>query len=211
MFNARNELDQSRFAEDLSESIAEMSEMDAIRTRNIVELLHFKNTEQLRLHSLMHRKKKSADDKTLSVTRETISNNPLVPESTRNHCDTKTDSQSKRVVQFMDQMDQDSTATTILINGQAQNWTKSSSMLNLSIAETGEEANETVKKQISEKDAKIDKQPKQPSNSQPRSLGTPTSEPFSNANVERKSSADSVFSLDSGLYLSRDASPNQSS
>ena len=54
LFNARNELDQSRFVGDLSESIAEMEEMETIRVHNIIETIHFKHQERLRRHSMMH-------------------------------------------------------------------------------------------------------------------------------------------------------------
>lgn len=54
MFNARNELDQSRFVDDLGESIAEMDEMENIKAHNIVETIHFKYLERLRRHSIMH-------------------------------------------------------------------------------------------------------------------------------------------------------------
>lgn len=54
MFNARNELDQSRFVDDLTESIAEMDEMEMIKTNNIIETIHFRFSERLKRHSNMH-------------------------------------------------------------------------------------------------------------------------------------------------------------
>lgn len=54
MFNARNELDQSRFVDDLSESIAEMDEMEMIKTNNIIETIHFRYSDRLKRHSVMH-------------------------------------------------------------------------------------------------------------------------------------------------------------
>lgn len=54
MFNARNELDQGRFVDDLNESIAEMDEMEHIRAHNIVESIHLKQLDRLRRHTLMH-------------------------------------------------------------------------------------------------------------------------------------------------------------
>uniref|UniRef100_A0A6G1SA16 IQ motif and SEC7 domain-containing protein 1 n=1 Tax=Aceria tosichella TaxID=561515 RepID=A0A6G1SA16_9ACAR len=54
MFNARNELDQSRFVDDLNESIAEMDEMEHIRAHNIVDSIHSRQLDCLRRHAQMH-------------------------------------------------------------------------------------------------------------------------------------------------------------
>lgn len=54
MFNARNELDQSRFSDDLAESIAEMDEMESIRAHNIVNTIHSKYQDRLKRHTMMH-------------------------------------------------------------------------------------------------------------------------------------------------------------
>lgn len=43
LFNARNELDQKRFVEDLRESIAEMDEMEQIRITKSSSLVHLNN------------------------------------------------------------------------------------------------------------------------------------------------------------------------
>lgn len=62
MFNARNELDQSRFANDLGESIAEMDELDAAKTHNVIDTIHFKYLDRLRRHSWMHNNHQSSND-----------------------------------------------------------------------------------------------------------------------------------------------------
>ena len=54
IFNARNELDQSRFFHDLSESIAEMEEMETIRVHNIIDVIHSKHLEYLKRHTMIH-------------------------------------------------------------------------------------------------------------------------------------------------------------
>lgn len=67
MFNARNELDQSRFSDDLGESIAEMDEMESIRAHNIVDSIHSKYQERLKRHNLMHNDPKDGSAATLVV------------------------------------------------------------------------------------------------------------------------------------------------
>lgn len=135
MFNARNELDQSRFADDLSESIAEMDEMMAIKSRNIVEILHFKFTEKIYQHSLMHKKfKKSPSGLIESNKIDLTSSDPHI--GSRTNCDIIKDGGSQTNIASVDDIEKQSATnpvkTTNLVNGHANRWTKSNSISSLS-------------------------------------------------------------------------------
>lgn len=195
MLNARNELDQTRFGDDLNESIAEMDEMEAIKNRNIVEIIHFKHTEKVRQHSLLHKRLQPIDD-TFSIEHRQVDNFLL------NNCDKKNQGGQKGSL-LVDNYeggirdDESGKRTTILVNDHVQLWTKSSSMSNLS-SSGGSEGSEN------ERHITAIELPPHVESMNSKSSG------LSDETVERKCSAGSVFSLDSGLFLSRDVSPNQS-
>lgn len=79
MFNARNELDQSRFSDDLGESIAEMDEMESIRAHNIVETIHLKYQERLKRHAMLHADQN--DGLTSNYTHHTNASSVVCPSS----------------------------------------------------------------------------------------------------------------------------------
>ena len=86
MFNARNELDQSRFVDDLSESIAEMDEMETIRAHNIVDTIYLKHQERLKHHAMIHSNANNNSNNHAKV--QLCANNLLLNEKLQDtHCD----------------------------------------------------------------------------------------------------------------------------
>lgn len=209
MFNARNELDRSRFVDDLNESIAEMDEMEVIRTHNIVETIHFKQQDRLRRHALMHKPNGSE----LKV----------VAGSARMMIDEK-------IMEGIENDEGDSTLgsnVTVIQKGSHRLPSKFSSMSNLaSVVETKDE-NETTTNELAggvkagnddgvngglRPNGSIVHQMIE-ANSQRGPLRGINHQNLITSNgliVHRSCSANSVHSLDSGLFLSRDVSPNQS-
>lgn len=195
MFNAHNELDQSRFVEDLSESIAETDEMDLIRSQNIIETIHLKHLERLKRHAMLH-----TDDK--GSIRVLEDNADLVDEGLGG-CNLKR--------QTITSHEQDHVTTTkqIEFTGQEQRFQmKCSSMSNLStLAENKDES--LLASDKSHHANGIESTPDAPRAMKDSSSGSSTS---NNSNgLARRSSASSIHSLDSGMFISRDVSPNQSS
>lgn len=272
MFNARNELDQSRFVDDLSESIAEMDEMQMIKTNNIIETIHFRYSERLKRHSVMHSGNCGNSNNENNHVMQTKSNNTVLALddnqvskklSLINSCDIRITTNSEQTSaldsdckdnykQIMPANSSTDTTTTPSSNiladhhhnniqpsgrdGSHHRAGKFSSMLNLSSATTDN------KSDIVKDDGKYYGQNIASSSTkglrQNQSLaqasllanddqsskgcgdrvlvgfsGSATTTSTTNAPVaaHRRCSTSSVHSLDSGLFLSRDVSPNQSS
>lgn len=232
MFNARNELDQSRFVDDLGESIAEMDEMETIKTHNIIETIHFKHQERLRRHAMMHTTPTN-NTPVNSVTGQTnniecgvsesnqhLNNNRVL--NTVTSCDNRSINNYKQIV-----VDEDVDPVSTSTPGRGSK-AKFSSMLNLSSACLDRKSdgtsisadnssthsgpsiqqnkfmrqNQSVGQQLSDHNVDL------PGECPPAPPPAPTA---SGSAIHRRCSASSVHSLDSGLFLSRDVSPNQSS
>lgn len=207
MFNARNELDQSRFVDDLGESIAEMDEMETIRAHNIIETIHLKYLDRLRRHSMMH---------------EAIENNQVTNRLVRNHesgetsslmtnCDTR-NTRSENLLEFRD-LKQEDCSEEELAGRAGPVHTKFNSMLNLSNKPVDSEATTVgfdTREQTLAKDLKqnLVAETEQPQANDKQQTAANQSDQMV---AQRRCSANSVHSLDSGLFLSRDVSPNQSS
>lgn len=233
MFNARNELDQSRFVDDLGESIAEMDEMETIKTNNIIDTIHFKYLERLQRHAMMH----NTDDHVPSLIDHHL-RDEIHPQSKLvmkdNDCDTLTS--NKQISALDEPMKQQSrtnpvfnpssvsTVTTAGNNTSAPNTlaticvgrvpAKFSSMLNLSSVASARHNdvgdNDTRRHQIQTKYARQNQLfVNQQSQRVIKSGGGVRDEQA--MGTQRRCSTSSVHSLDSGLFLSRDVSPNQSS
>lgn len=224
MFNARNELDQSRFVDDLGESIAEMDEMETIKAHNIIETIHFKYMERLRRHVVLHSTPTSASATTIVT--GSFNENGFSDSTKRNNnkiagmmncCDTR----SMNFKQNADSEDvkQDTATTSDGKNSKA----KFSSMLNLSsvCVETKRDSLCNANGNTTAADTATDKQSKglRHNLSYGQQLAVRNAErpnsvqvaSASNSAIQRRCSTSSVHSLDSGLFLSRDVSPNQSS
>lgn len=241
MFNARNELDQSRFVNDLSESIAEMEEMEVIRAHNIIEKIHVTHQERLRRHAMMHEMQSIGDvhhqfendklsrDLTInfdSKKRRAASSEKLII------LEDESEKQEVEKTEKPSDADKKSDASTKSKPRRLQS--KFSSMSNLSSVSEGhddEQSNICKENRINDQTKVITKgslsnglrlnrsfvQPIKPTNEAAQPLPRPrrrTNEPLLPADRlnrnQRSCSTNSVHSLDSGLFLSRDVSPNQS-
>lgn len=201
MFNAHNDLDQSRFVEDLSESIAETNEMDLIRSQNIIETIHLKHLERLKQHALQHTEFKNSDnqitDQHMNISN--ISNSKICEDSNKQNMILRENisvTGTEHSEEYKEQRYQmkclsmsDSCLSTVvenkdesLVPEKTQGLLQEESMLQPSGA-----ANES-------------------------SSRSSTSNQSSGRNeLFRRCSASSIHSLDSGMFISRDVSPNQSS
>lgn len=54
MLNARNELDHSKFVNNLSESIAEIDEIENLRSHGIIDDIHRRHMDNLKRHAALH-------------------------------------------------------------------------------------------------------------------------------------------------------------
>lgn len=267
MFNARNELDQSRFVDDLSESIAEMDEMEMIKTNNIIETIHFRYSERLKRHSIMHSGGGKNNENNIimqSKSKNTVlaldDNQVNGKLSSMNNCDIKITSSNKQISSSASDSKDDNRQQQITVRGNnsatstpapssdardhhdqplSQNGAhhqagKFNSMLNLSSAITDSRSGiikdeEYCRQNIQSSNAKGLRQnqsfvqpPANQSANNDRSDVRASGEqvvaglsgvvPTAAASAaHRRCSTSSVHSLDSGLFLSRDVSPNQSS
>lgn len=213
MFNARNELDQSRFVDDLGESIAEMDEMETIKTNNISETIHFKYLERLKRHSIMH----SGLNENIQLNRTTENDNHQVinkmPDM-MNNCDTTRNFASKQI-SGIGEKQEDTVSNNTSSSGESRGIkTRFSSMLNLSSSSSDSKNDNTDGKHKPPKGLRQNKSFVNHPQLIAEQSGEPrpnTSGASSSGGVQRRCSTSSVHSLDSGLFLSRDVSPNQSS
>lgn len=195
MFNARNELDRSRFVDDLNESMAEMDEMELIKTHNVVETIHFKQLERLRRHAMMHDEPGLIANNKLKSSATTIMNEEQIVFRNESESDRDTTESSN--------------VTVIAKGSRRLPPTKFNSMSNLaSVAEITDEI-ESNQPRMSQM---IDLPPSDRSFGQhPACYVVQRGVRSTNQiGVHRSCSTNSVHSLDSGLFLSRDVSPNQS-
>lgn len=213
MFNAKNELDQSRFVGDLSESIAEMEEMETIKKHNLIETIHFRQQERLRRHRMSHAISENAEDKSRAGK---VTNMIENCDTSREQSDLAVISSQAKEARLCDGL----TAPTkrkesdeIPIprtNNQQEPKLRSEfrSMLNLS--SSGDYESRTQAKGLRPNHSFL--QHHQPDQApQPRGPDhQPGSHNDSGSSGQRRCSTGSVHSLDSGLFLSRDISPNQS-
>lgn len=224
MFNARNELDQSRFVDDLGESIAEMDEMESIKAHNLVDVLHFKYQDRLRRHTLMHGNGASEINIQSVISEE--NNHPKNKMlNIINNCDNRIQSnkdgkqqpmgqdeikeqrQSAQQPQSDSKTNSNVKSTTQTISTARRVQAKFSSMLNLSSAATDSKNdtgnNPQTNKGLRQNQSFAVQQPQQASIVEQVAEGSPR------GSQQRRGSTSSVHSLDSGLFLSRDVSPNQ--
>lgn len=202
MFNARNELDQSSFVNDLTESIAEMDEMESIRAHNIIETIHFKHQERLRRHAMMHNSNENVNQQP-----GLVSESEKLSTSISNDCDIRKSNNNINHLLVIED-NQGEGQRPVVANGRRLQ-SKFNSMSNLSsVAESRDDDDDNQcqgdenlrqKKSYVQPAQQVVRQQQQQQVGQ-RSGGT-----------QRSCSIGSVHSLDSGLFLSRDVSPNQSS
>lgn len=232
MFNARNELDQSRFVDDLGESIAEMDEMESIKVHNISDTIHFKYLERLKRHAMIH----SGQNENILPLQTTVLVNDNHQVSNKmlsmiNSCDitnnnnnnNKKKQQQQQPFRNADNKQNDFSSnhkTTSIVGESCGIKTKFSSMLNLSSSSNGDNNIKGGDICKPPKGLRLNKsfvnQPQQIiSEQQPVVSNYQTANASSGSTTadaqQRKCSTSSVYSLDSGLFLSRDVSPNQSS
>lgn len=266
MFNARNELDQSRFVDDLSESIAEMDEMELIKANNIIETIHFRYSERLKRHSIMH-SGGGVNNENNIIMQSSSKNTVLALDdnqagrklSSMNNCDIKITNSNKQISSSASDSKDDnkqqqitvrsnnSFTTTLdpssnardhhdqpLSRDEAHHQTgKFNSMLNLSSAITDSRSGiikdeDCCRQNIQSSNTKGLRENQsfvQPPGSRSanndqsdlRAGGEQVAAGLSGiaaaaaSAAHRRCSTSSVHSLDSGLFLSRDVSPNQSS
>lgn len=209
MFNARNELDQSRFVDDLGESIAEMDEMESIKVNNISETIHFKYLERLKRHAMMHSgsNENIQPNQIIGIDNHQVTNKML---SMINSCDIVNNKKSLPGSTIKNQENSALNVTNVDENCGIK--TKFNSMLNLS-SSSGDSKSDNNDKQKPSKGLRQNKSfinhPQQIVE-QP-TVNQTTNSSLGSADAQRKCSTSSVHSLDSGLFLSRDVSPNQSS
>lgn len=194
MFNAHNELDQSRFVEDLSESIAETDEMDIIRSQNIIETIHLKHLERLKRHAMSHSEDKGSN-------RMLDNQADFVVVGNAGSCD-----ENKQIITLHEPFNDTKQAQFSKQEQRPQ--IKCSSMSNLSrVVENKEESLlASGRDHCANQDEVTLKAPRAINDS------SSSSSTSNNSNgLVRRSSASSIHSLDSGMFISRDVSPNQSS
>lgn len=257
MFNARNELDQSRFADDLIESIAEMDEMETIRAHNIIDAIHFKHLDRMRRHAMIHDDGSNDENNQASSTTNhnvvTCNKQQQGQFSLMNNCDIiKIDNHVQ--VKISDQFEQaadnrhstitiassssssssSSTSTTQSQRSKGSSQSKFSSMLNLPTEGAAVDCINNLQTNNISNQASVKQNLSSSSHQQPTSSSStghqrmPMIDQSDNSSSrsdseqqvaaavragaqQRRNSASSVHSLDSGLFLSRDVSPNQSS
>lgn len=230
MFNARNELDQSRFVDDLSESIAEMDEMETIKVHNLIETIHFRQQERLRRHRMSHAtsengavvvedSKPRPTNKAASTTNmiekcDTSNNIVMVIESTVQR---ERDDKQQQSDNYTELKTRKIKSDEIPIPGASsslqQRRGKFSSMLNLSSSNQENDegsSNRTQAKGLRLNRSFVIQAQQQQQQQQRHADNQPGSHNDSGSSGQRRCSTSSVHSLDSGLFLSRDISPNQS-
>lgn len=234
MFNARNELDQSRFVDDLTESIAEMDEMESIRQHNLIDTIHFKQQERLRRHEALHNSNENIDKQSNHVVEM---NERILGGMSNNICDNnrKSNAHIGHKLMAIDDDDDDqedgnqvtstetqAQATSSKVGGgdQMKLQSKFNSMSNLSTVTTsgksdssdspangsnvGLRQNRSFAQNSQFLQIRRENQNGQPNDSSASGDSTRSTAP------NRSNSTGSVHSLDSGLFISRDVSPNQS-
>lgn len=192
MFNAKNDVDRGRFVDDLSESIAEMDEMESIKAHNVIETIHFKYQDRLSRHAMMH----NTTDKFSPQFRF----DNRVDKSLISNCDTRIKVLNKEDSSKSSQLPVIAASTKPAAGPRSRVLAKFSSMLNLSSTTEG----------VINLNRPTGLLKNQPSLHQNQSR-TDNKSSSRNEQVQRRGSTGSVHSLDSGLFLSRDVSPNQSS
>lgn len=127
MFNARNELDQSRFVDDLTESIAEMDEMEMIKTNNIIETIHFRFSDRLKRHSNMHSGNFNKNESANNITQSKSGNSVLALDDNQaskklsliNNCDIRISSNNERTPALAGNIGEDNDKQiAVLVSGQ---------------------------------------------------------------------------------------------
>lgn len=191
MFNSVNKQDQVRFSRDLQDSIAEMREMEEIKNKNIVDLLHAKFLEKLRVHAQRHQEPKcdkndyhNKDDyQHTKVTPTLIVNGNCAQLASKSMTDLRDTKHPKHG-------EPGACSLASLLDHHHQ--PKSFSSVNTSnSSDSGSSTKSATKKQ--------------------QLMNQKIANTCNGQAVERKCSASSVFSHDSGMFLSREVSPNQSS
>lgn len=209
MFNARNELDQSRFVDDLGESIAEMDEMKSIKVNNISETIHFKYLERLKRHAMIHSgsNENIQQIQALGIDNHQVTNKML---SMVNSCDIV---KNKKLPENTNKQEDpvSNLASPSEVDENCGIKTKFNSMLNLS-SSNGDSKSDNVGKLNPSKGLRQNKSfINHPQQIAEQPINQETSASSGSTDAQRKCSTSSVHSLDSGLFLSRDVSPNQSS
>lgn len=200
MFNARNDLDRSRFVDDLSESIAEMDEMETIRAHNIIETIYFRHQERLRRHAAIHNSNENISKQNVEHVNDSSkqSNGSL-----SNNCDNRGSDDDRRLQAIKNKQDIDNSTAGLAAGRAHRIQSKFNSMFNLSSA-----TNQEVVGGLRHNRSFAQQQKPMTGQQQPEcsALGSDQLN-----GTQRSCSTGSVHSLDSGLFLSRDVSPNQSS
>lgn len=218
MFNARNELDQSRFVDDLSESIAEMDEMETIRAHNHIETIHFRQQERLRRHAMSHAiSENQADEKVSRQTHKSATNQKSCDTTRRQHNQVVGETQRElenhrrssddQVISRREAQESEKIPISETSQRERKHRSKFNSMLNLSSNDNDECKTQPKSLKLNHSFVQ-DRDQRQPH----RSIDQPErSQNDSGSSRQRRCSTNSIHSLDSGLFLSRDISPNQSS
>lgn len=229
MFNARNEMDQSRFVDDLSESIAEMDEMAAIKANDVIDTIHFKYQDRLRQHSMLHNNNENIPPQQVGADQNQCFENTNTIQITTNICDNNynrklenSNNTNKQKHQLEEEIQFVSGArSSLLAAGLEQTRrvrSKFNSMSNLSSVAESRDDDLAVTGNSSSNGSPIrttgglrQNQSFVQQEADRTMISDESHSSDQTSSSQRRSSSNSVHSLDSGLFLSRDVSPNQSS